>query len=169
MLLRDAIYTSLLRSKRRQIHAEIATALVNYFPTVAENQPEIVAYHYTEAAVMDRPCVIGIRPINERLNIPLMLKRSPDFRKALKVMDGLPDTLERSNEEIRIQLALGIPLIAVRGYAAQETYEAFERARTLCLKLDNPPEYFQALYGNWGHFWMSGKNHTALAIANEFL
>src|SRR5262249_14837732 len=44
-----------------------------------------------------------------------------------------------------------------------------ERARSLCLKLENPPEYFQALYGLWGHSWMSGKNDTALGLANEFL
>jgi predicted ATPase len=68
-----------------------------------------------------------------------------------------------------IQLALGIPLIAVHGYAPTEAREAFSRARTLCLQLGNIPEYFQALFGLWGHSWMCGKNDDALRMADEFL
>ena len=49
VLLRDAIYDSLLRSKRQQIHADIAAILEHDFPELAENQPEVLAYHYQEA------------------------------------------------------------------------------------------------------------------------
>jgi tetratricopeptide (TPR) repeat protein len=91
------------------------------------------------------------------------------FRKALEALSRCPDTAERVRQQIELQLALGIPLIAVRGYAAEETREVFARARALCLQLDNPAEYFQALYGLWGHSWMSGKNDEALSMANEFL
>ena len=81
----------------------------------------------------------------------------------------MPETPERTKQEIDIQLALGIPLIAVQGYAAAETREAFSRARTLCLRLGNIPEYFQALFGVWGNSWMRGKNDEALHMADEFL
>ena len=76
---------------------------------------------------------------------------------------------ERTKQEIDIQLALGIPLIAVKGYTAAETREAFSRARTLCLRLGNIPEYFQALFGLWGNRWMGGRNDQALPMADEFL
>ena len=49
VLLRDAIYDSLLRSKRQQIHADIAAILEHDFPELAENQPEVLANHYQEA------------------------------------------------------------------------------------------------------------------------
>jgi predicted ATPase len=80
-----------------------------------------------------------------------------------------PDTPKRNEQESEIQLALGIPLIAVRGYAATETRDAFARARALCLRLNNAPNYFQAMFGLWGHSWMSGKHDEALNMANEFL
>src|SRR5204863_7942818 len=82
---------------------------------------------------------------------------------------AVTETSERTTQEIDTQLALGIPLIAVQGYASTETREAFSRARTLCLQLGNIPEYFQALFGLWGHKWMSGKNDEALQMADEFL
>jgi tetratricopeptide (TPR) repeat protein len=39
----------------------------------------------------------------------------------------------------------------------------------LCLQLGDIPEYFQALFGLWGHSWMGGKNDDALRLADEFL
>ena len=50
VLLRDAIYDSLLKSKRQQIHADIAAILEHDFPRLVENQPEVLALHYQEAS-----------------------------------------------------------------------------------------------------------------------
>ena len=51
----------------------------------------------------------------------------------------------------------------------QKFREAFLRARTLCLRLGDVPEYFRVLFGLWGHSWMGGKNDEALRMAEEFL
>ncbi|MGA2895335.1 MAG: adenylate/guanylate cyclase domain-containing protein [Xanthobacteraceae bacterium] len=169
VLLRDAVYDSLLRGKRRETHADIAAVLEQHFAELVENQPEILAYHYSEAGNI--PAAIhwwrksGGRALANSANVEAI----SHYRNALRLLSGMPDTAERSKEEIEIQLALGIPLIAVSGYAAAETREAFERALTLCVKLGNPPEYFQALFGLWGHAWMGGKNDQALAMAHEFM
>jgi tetratricopeptide (TPR) repeat protein len=169
VLLRDAVYDSLLRGKRRETHADIAAVLEEHFAELVENQPEILAYHYSEAG--NNQSAIrwwresGRRALANSANVEAI----GHFRNALQLLSVMPDTSERTKEEIEIQLALGIPLIAVRGYAAAETREAFARALTLCVKLGNPPEYFQALFGLWGHSWMGGKNDQALAIAHDFM
>jgi class 3 adenylate cyclase/predicted ATPase len=169
VLLRDAIYDSLLRSKRQQIHADIAAILKRDFSELAESQPEVLAYHYQEAGnhQLAIRCWLdsGQRALSRSANVEAIA----NFRKALQLLNVLPETPERTKQEIDIQLALGIPLIAVQGYAAAETREAFSRARTLCLRLGNIPEYFQALFGLWGNSWMAGNNHNALPMANEFL
>jgi class 3 adenylate cyclase/tetratricopeptide (TPR) repeat protein len=169
VLLRDAIYDSLLRSKRQQIHADIATILEHDFPELAGNQPEVPAFHYQEAGnhqlAIRRWFESGQRALAQSANVEAIA----NFRKALQLLNALPETPERTKQEIDIQLALGIPLIAVQGYAAVETREAFARARTLCLRLGDSPEYFQSLFGLWGHSWMGGKNDEALRMADEFL
>jgi len=169
VLLRDAVYNSLLRGKRQEIHADIAAVLENHFRDVIENRPEILAYHYSQAG-KNELAIRGWRESGRRaLANSANVEAIGHFRNALQLLRALPDTPQRNKEEIEIQLALGIPLIAVQGYAAPETREAFSRARMLCLNLDSPPEYFQALFGLWGHSWMGGKNDDALAMANEFL
>ena len=169
VLLRDAIYGSLLRSKRQQIHADIATILQRDFPELVENQPEVLAFHHQEAGnhqlAIHRWFEAGQRALAHSANVEAIA----NFRKALQLLNALPEAPERTKQEIDIQLALGIPLIAVQGYAAAETREAFSRARTLCLRLGDIPEYFQALFGLWGHSWMGGRNDGALRMADEFL
>jgi class 3 adenylate cyclase/predicted ATPase len=169
VLLRDAIYDSLLRSKRQQIHADIAAILKRDFSELAESQPEVLAYHYQEAGNHQLAIRCWLESGQRALSRSANVEAIANFRKALQLLNVLPETPERTKQEIDIQLALGIPLIAVQGYAAAETREAFSRARTLCLRLGNIPEYFQALFGLWGNSWMAGNNHNALPMANEFL
>jgi class 3 adenylate cyclase/predicted ATPase len=169
VLLRDAVYNSLLRGKRQEIHADIAAVLETHFREAVENRPEILAYHYSQAGNNELAIRCWRKSGQRALANSANVEAIGHYRNALRLLMALPDTPERNKEEIEIQLALGIPLIAVQGYPAAETREAFARARSLCVKLDSPAEYFQALFGLWGHSWMGGKNEEAFAMANEFL
>jgi predicted ATPase len=159
----------LLRSKRQQVHSDIAAILKNDYPGLVENQPELLAYHYQEAGNHELAIRCWFESGQRALAHSANVEAIANFRKALQLLNALPETSEQTKQEIDIQLALGIPLIAVRGYASAETREAFSRARTLCLRLNSIHEYFQALFGLWGNCWMSGKNDDALRMADEFL
>jgi predicted ATPase len=53
-LVQDAAYGTLLREPRRAQHARIAEALESQFAEIAENQPELVARHCSEAGLIER-------------------------------------------------------------------------------------------------------------------
>jgi predicted ATPase len=143
--------------------------LTGHFSELSESQPEILAYHHSEAGNHELATQSWYNAGQRALAHSANIEAIAHFRKALAALNAMPESLEHTRQEIRVQLALGIPLIAVQGYAAEETREAFVRALSLCLKLDSSAEYFQALYGLWGHAWMSGKNDEALTMAKEFL
>src|SRR5262249_37577838 len=52
-LVRDAAYESLLKSRRHQLHGQLARALEQGFAAIVASQPEIVAHHFTEAGLVD--------------------------------------------------------------------------------------------------------------------
>jgi class 3 adenylate cyclase/predicted ATPase len=168
-LLRDVIHEAMLRTKRQQIHADIAASIENDFPELAESQPEVLAYHHQEAAHHQLAIHCWVKAGQRALGHSANVEAIANFRNALRLLSALPETPERTKQEIDVQLALGIPLIAVKGYASEETRDAFSRARALCLQLGNIPEYFQSLFGGWGFCWMGGNNRDALPIAEEFL
>ncbi|MGC2826094.1 MAG: adenylate/guanylate cyclase domain-containing protein, partial [Pseudolabrys sp.] len=112
VLLRDAIYDSLLKSKRQQIHADIAAILVHDFPKLVENQPEVLALHYQEASNHQMAIRYWFESGQRALAHSANVEAIANFRKALQLLNALPETPERIKQEIDIQLALGIPLIA---------------------------------------------------------
>jgi class 3 adenylate cyclase len=72
-LVRDAAYESLLKSKRRELHGRIAEALEQSFPERAEVEPELLAYHLTEAELTE-PAIAywrtaGLRAIERSANV----------------------------------------------------------------------------------------------------
>ena len=52
-LVRDAAYESLLKSRRQQLHGQIARTLEERFADILASQPEIVAHHFTQAGLVD--------------------------------------------------------------------------------------------------------------------
>ncbi|HLE26417.1 MAG TPA: BREX system ATP-binding domain-containing protein, partial [Thermodesulfobacteriota bacterium] len=56
-LIQEAAYQSLLKSKRRQYHQKIAQVLEERFAEIRETQPELLAYHYTEAGLSGQAIV----------------------------------------------------------------------------------------------------------------
>src|SRR5262249_32271423 len=130
-LLRDAAYDSLLRSSRREIHAKVAATLENEWPDLVVGQPELLAYHYSlagKAEVAVRYWLLGGRRARAR---SAHVEATVQFQKALECLEALPETPERIATKLEIQLSLGLCFIAVQGYSADETREAFERARSL--------------------------------------
>jgi hypothetical protein len=61
-LLQDAAYGTLLREPRRALHARIAETLESRFAEIAENQPEILARHFTCAMALTRLVDAGKLP-----------------------------------------------------------------------------------------------------------
>ena len=53
-LVQDAAYGTLLREPRRALHARIAETLQSQFTEIAENQPELLARHCTEAGLIEK-------------------------------------------------------------------------------------------------------------------
>ena len=53
-LVQDAAYGTLLREPRRALHARIAATLESQFAEVADNQPELLARHSTEAGLIEK-------------------------------------------------------------------------------------------------------------------
>ncbi|MGA6932578.1 MAG: adenylate/guanylate cyclase domain-containing protein, partial [Pseudolabrys sp.] len=87
VLLRDAIYDSLLRSKRQQIHADIAAILEHDFPELAENQPEVLAFHYQEAGNHQLAIRCWFKSGQRALAHSANVEAIANLRKALRLLN----------------------------------------------------------------------------------
>ena len=51
-LVRDMAYESLLKTRRQELHRKIARVLEERFPKTKDTEPELLAYHYTQAGLI---------------------------------------------------------------------------------------------------------------------
>ena len=166
-LVQEAAYASLLRERRRTLHARIAQALEAEFPEVAETQPELVAHHYATAGLA-APAIQYYRRAAERaMAASANADAIAHLTRGLELIASLPESAERISREIDFRLALGPPLMATRGYGSVEVQAAYTRAKELCASAGETPELFRSLVGLWTHHVVQPDMETASELSRE--
>src|SRR5262249_1301038 len=125
-LVQDVAHSTLLRERRRDLHARIAIALVRLFPDAPDSQPEILARHYTEAGLMEQAANLWGKAGQKSIARSALNEGIAQLTKALNQMATLPGTPALRAEQIKLQLALAAPLIHAKGYSSPDVISAFE-------------------------------------------
>jgi class 3 adenylate cyclase/predicted ATPase len=157
-LVQDAAYGTLLREPRRALHGRIADAIESQFAEIAENRPEILARHCTEAGLIEKAANLWGKAGQRSLARSALVEAAAQFTRALEQIATLPGTPALRRQQIKLQVALITPLIHVKGHAAGETKAATEQARLLIEQaeaLGEPPEDPLLLFSVLNGFWMA--------------
>ena len=168
-LIQDTAYQSLLKSTRQQYHRQIAQVLEDRFPETIETQPELLAYHYTEAGLTEQAIAHWQQAGERASQRSAHVEATSHFAKGLELLNLLPDAWGRASQELTLQLALGLALLVTKGYAAPEVERAYTRARTLCQQLGETPHLFPVLWGLWIFYFTRAELQTARELAEQFL
>jgi len=150
-LVQDAAHGSLLRSSRRQLHAQIAEALETHFPEILEHQPELLAQHYAEAGLVEKSVAYWGKAGHSSAARSAMAEAAAQFHKGLEQLALLPDTPERQRQELEFCSRLGAALISVKGWGAPELGHVYVRAQELWERLGSPAEFFHLPFGQSFH------------------
>jgi TOMM system kinase/cyclase fusion protein len=168
-LIQEAAYQSLLRSTRQRSHQRIAQVLEACFPKSCETQPELLAHHYTEAGLMAQAIPYWQRAGQRAIERSANLEAIGHLTRGLEVLETLPDTPERAQQELTLQTALGLPLLATKGFAAPEVERVYGRARELCRQVGQTPQLFPVLHGLWRFYVNRAEFQTARELAEQLL
>ena len=141
-LIQDAAYQSLLRSTRQQYHQRIAQVLEERFPETSEEQPELLAHHYTQAGLHEPAVEYWYKAGQRAVERSAHREAISHLHKGLDVLTALPETPDRTRQELRLYLALGAPLIALHGYAAPELANYHRHTRELCQRIGDPEQHY---------------------------
>jgi predicted ATPase len=170
-------YESLLPADRRALHGAAGRALEALYADrlkeelseTRETQPEVLAYHYTEAGLIAQAIPYWQRAGQRAIKRSANVEAISHLTKGLELLKTLPDTSERTQQELTLQLALGTSLMATKGYAAPEAEKAYTRARELCRQVDETPQLFPVLWGLCSFYSVRGKLQTANELGKQLL
>jgi class 3 adenylate cyclase len=139
-LVQDAAYATLLRARRQQLHAAIATALEREFSEIATAQPELMAHHYTEAGLRQQAIDNWLRAGERANGNSANPEAIAHLTRGLKLLEDLPEDPQRDEKELAFQVALLTPLFAAR-FGSAEGERAAQRAMELSRKVGGADEW----------------------------
>jgi class 3 adenylate cyclase/predicted ATPase len=168
-LVQDVTHGSLLRSSRQQLHAQIAAALETHFPELMDSRPELFARHYAEARLVAQSAACWGKAGRSSAARSAMAEAAAHFQRGLDQLALLPDDPERQRQELEFCSALGAALMAVKGYAAPETGDAYARARKLWEQLGSPSEFLRIPYGQSLYHVVRGELDLAQRLDEDLL
>lgn len=153
VLMRDAAYGSLLARDRLRLHQVIAGVIREGFEDLGERQPELLAFHYTEAGMDAQALRFWESAARKAAARSAHAEAISHVASALAVLGRLPPGEEQRRLELRLQLLLAARLLATRGYGAERVERAYARAMELARLLGDEAAEMRALLGleSW-HF-----------------
>jgi class 3 adenylate cyclase/predicted ATPase len=168
-LVQDTAYQSLLKSRKQQMHAAIASSLESQFPEIGEAEPETLAHHYTAAGLAEQAVDYWLKAGQQALKRSANPEAIAHVSKGLELVASLSDSEGRLRQEIHLQTALGVTMMAAKGFGAPDVLQAFSKARILCEKLGDQNELFVALCGEASYHMISGNLLAADELGRQCL
>jgi predicted ATPase/class 3 adenylate cyclase len=168
-LIQDTAYQSLLKSTRQQLHQRSARVLEERFPEVKETQPELVAHHYTEAGLIEQALPYWQQAGQRANQRSAYVEAVAHLTKGLALLKTLPDTPERSQQELALQTILVAVLSATKGLTASEKEQVYARALELCRQVGESPQLAPVLCGLAVFYQFRGELQTQQEVVEQLL
>ena len=142
-------------------------ALESQFAQLAETKPELLAHHYTLAGLTKQAIDYWQRAGERAAKRSANVEAAAHLTRGLALIQGLPQSEDRLHLEIQFQTAIGITLMATKGWGAPEVLQAYSAAKILCERLGDPSRLFAVLRGEGQYHMISGNLRAADKLARQ--
>src|SRR5258708_32274944 len=164
-LTQEVAYNSLLIGRRKLLHERAGQALESMFAGQLDDHLARLAHHYSRSDNVSKAVEYLGRAGQQALQRSAHADAISSLTAAIDLLQRLPDSPERIQQELLLHLAFGPALMAIKGFTAPEVERAYTRARELCERLGDPPERFPALFGLRGVYYLRGWLLAAYELA----
>lgn len=168
-LYQSVLYERVAAIRRIRLHRRIGERLEEMYGNRARELAAELAVHFEQGRDYRRAMQYLQQAAQNALQRSANRETIQHLTKALELLKTLPDTAERAQQELTLQLALGSALMATKGYAAPEAEHAYTRARELCQLVGEAPQLVPALWGLQTFYGMKGDLQTARDLAEQLL
>jgi predicted ATPase/class 3 adenylate cyclase len=168
-LTQEVAYNAVLLERRKVLHERAAHAIEGLFAERLAEHYNALAHHYSRsgntAKAVDYLHCAGQQAVERSAYAEAI----SHLTAALELLTTLPETRERSQQELVMQMALGSALRATQGAGAAEVEQRYTRARELCEQVGEPSQLFRVLWGLWGVYGTRGEYQMDRALAEQLL
>jgi tetratricopeptide (TPR) repeat protein len=146
-LTQEVAYNSVLIERRKVLHEQTAQVIEQLFRDRVEEHYDELAYHYQRSGNIGKAIEYLHKAGQQAAQKSAHMEAITCLTSALELLKAFPDTSERAQQELSLQLALSASLATVRGPGSQEAGDIYIRAQALCNQLGETPQLLPVLRG----------------------
>src|SRR5215475_4960277 len=166
-LVQEVAYSSLLRSKRHQLHAEIAGILESQFPDTVDSRPELLSHHYKSAGKFDRAIPYSIRAGDVGASRYASSEATVHYQAAFDMASELQASNEAGNA--RVQAVLKLASVATRREHFERDLRNLEGVRQFAESGANREQLCRILYWTGRMHFVLGNFDRGVEYAQQAL
>jgi tetratricopeptide (TPR) repeat protein/tRNA A-37 threonylcarbamoyl transferase component Bud32 len=169
VLYQNALYAGLRATRRTTLSRDVAQALEGCYGERRTSVANELALLWETAREYSHAADYSLQAARNAAQVNAHHEAAQFAERGLGALLKLPETSERNERELGLQLALGFSAQFVLSWAAPEAGAAFTRAGKLCEQMGDDPRSFTALVGVWAYNLVRAQYETAHGLCEQML
>jgi len=161
------LYERLPSLRRVRLHRRVGDSEEQNYGERAHEIASELAVHFERGSELHRAVQYRQHAGHNALRQHGYQEAITHFTRGLELLATFPDTAERTQQELALLVALGLPLQMTKGYAAPEVADAYGRARELCQQIGEQVELFPTLIGLSTFYLVRAELQTARELGEQ--
>ncbi|BAL08492.1 ATP-binding protein [Bradyrhizobium japonicum] len=147
-MIQEVAYSSLLMEERRELHARVASWLLQDTSIEESSQPAVLGYHYARASNVPEAIEAWLQAGKSALRRSATKEAVAHLREGLSLISKMPASPRRFEAEIGLQSNLAMAYTANAGWSDPNVYGPYSRALELCASHGTIREKATVLWGS---------------------
>jgi predicted ATPase len=168
-LYQQVLYEQVGTARRMQLHQRIGARLEAGYGTRAGEIAAQLAIHFERAGAVQRAVHYWRQAGDTAARRQAYQDAITAVTKGRALLVTLPESPQRTEDELTLQLTLGELLMAVKGPSAPEVGEVYVRAQWLCDQLGETPQRLRMLHSLFRVYQAQAQVPAAAALAQQLL
>jgi predicted ATPase len=163
------LYDNLDEIERAYLHEEVGNTLEELHGEQAGDIVVQLAWHFQEAGIAEKAIEYLSQAGEKALRLTAYKEAIAHLTKGLLLLLSLPDSRERAEQELRLQLGLGIAFQCTKSIRSAEVLESYTRAQELSVQTGKTAQLCEVVGQIAVIHYVGAEYQTAREIATEAL
>jgi DNA-binding SARP family transcriptional activator/predicted ATPase len=171
-LFQKYVYDNLDPVQRAYLHEDVGNVLEQFYGDQASEIAAIapqLSWHFQEAGIAEKAICYLVKAGERAVQLSAYQQGIAHLTKGLELLVALPDSPERNQQELALQLALGLAWRGPKGTQASEFEQAYTRARELCQQMGKTSQLSRIVGELSMMHYVRAEHQRAHTLADEAL
>jgi len=163
------LYNTLDKVERVHLHEEVGNIIEELYGEKVDEVSVQLARHFQEAGISIKAFEYLVKAGTRALHFSAYEETIVLFKKALDILITFPESTERDQHELSIQMAMVAAYQIHKGFGAPEVTACCNRMEELCKKMGDTPQTFYSQYFLAHLNWMLGNHKIAFKFTTQLM